>query len=189
MRSEIIDKLNAHLVQGLRTEADVVYLLVQIRKLLEQQNEWAPFPTIQFYSNWVVHAQLDRVSGDSALVRVLRELEMTVSPGNRAKLSDTSALLSNALSMRTLAAELRTFLGAQRGFEPTSILKPEMMPRFVQLLVRILVDLPLIAPPSFTWIREFRLKLSRDTSHLAYVQLTLASGEVLEGPLVSTISD
>lgn len=39
MRPAIIDKLNRHMASAPKTEADVVYALVEIRKLLEQRGE------------------------------------------------------------------------------------------------------------------------------------------------------
>jgi hypothetical protein len=60
MRSAIIDKLTAHMTVVPGTESDVVYALVQIRKLLEQAHEKDKYPWLNLFCNWVVHTKLDK---------------------------------------------------------------------------------------------------------------------------------
>ena len=61
MPNEIIRKLKTLLNQGICSEAEVVYLLVGIRKLLELDGELKKtFPNLPFYCDWVLHADLHR---------------------------------------------------------------------------------------------------------------------------------
>jgi hypothetical protein len=58
MRPAIIKKLNRHMSSAPKTEADVVYGLVEIRKLLEQSGHKERFPRLVFFCDWVVHPWL-----------------------------------------------------------------------------------------------------------------------------------
>lgn len=60
MRNAIIDKLKIHIAECPRTEPDIVYALVQIRKLLEQADEKKKYTWLNFMCNWVAHTKLDQ---------------------------------------------------------------------------------------------------------------------------------
>ena len=61
MNYDIIEKLNEHVLgDGLRSEAGVVYLLVQLAKLVEREHLRDAYPHLMFYRNWAVHSRLDR---------------------------------------------------------------------------------------------------------------------------------
>lgn len=61
MPNEIIRKLKTLLDQGICSEAEVVFLLVGIRKLLERDGGLKKiYPKLRFYCDWVLHAKLDR---------------------------------------------------------------------------------------------------------------------------------
>lgn len=72
MRPEIVEKLDAVLKEGVRTEERVVYLLVELRKLLEREND-RYFPLVEKFCDWIVHPQLDRKSADAH--QLLKDLE------------------------------------------------------------------------------------------------------------------
>jgi hypothetical protein len=59
MRSEIIRKLQAELDQPISSERQVVYILVELRKLLEQQEMLTNFKTLKLCCDWAVHPRLD----------------------------------------------------------------------------------------------------------------------------------
>ncbi len=58
MEDAIVAKLSALLSQGITTEAELVYLLVEVRKLYERRNAELP-PCLKLFCDWVVHAKLD----------------------------------------------------------------------------------------------------------------------------------
>jgi hypothetical protein len=67
MKSEIIGKLREFLNQHspIRDESDAVYLMVELRKLLDRQEEEIPerlFPLIRFYADWTVHTRKDYIT-------------------------------------------------------------------------------------------------------------------------------
>jgi len=57
MEDAIVGKLHALLSQGITTEAELVYLLVQVRKLYQSRKAKLP-PYLALFCAWVVHARL-----------------------------------------------------------------------------------------------------------------------------------
>src|ERR1022692_1084374 len=56
----IIPKLEVALRRPIKTEMQVVYILVELRKLLEHKNKKDAYPALNFYGNWVVHTKLSK---------------------------------------------------------------------------------------------------------------------------------
>jgi len=56
---DIIQKIKNKLSAGSYQESDVVYILVEMYKLLEQKNKKKEFQLIVFYRNWACHFCLD----------------------------------------------------------------------------------------------------------------------------------
>jgi hypothetical protein len=76
MQNEIIDKLSRELREPIESERQVVYLLVELRKLLELRDELNNWTSIKFHCDWAVHAKLDGPLAQS-LVRLFdRHLEL-----------------------------------------------------------------------------------------------------------------
>lgn len=62
MKDAIIGKLRAHLAGSVDTECKVVYLLCEVRKLLDKQRP-DPMPfALRLYCHWAVHVDLSRPS-------------------------------------------------------------------------------------------------------------------------------
>lgn len=55
----IIDKLRNELIQEINSERQVVYLLVEIRKLMEIHANGASFRALKFACDWIAHARLE----------------------------------------------------------------------------------------------------------------------------------
>jgi hypothetical protein len=66
VRNDIIEKLKKLLSEGIRRESDVVYLLVEIRKLLDR-NEYAD-PLLRLFCNWVAHIEISGARSGSSLI-------------------------------------------------------------------------------------------------------------------------
>ncbi|MDP2647907.1 MAG: hypothetical protein Q8P35_01545 [Candidatus Yanofskybacteria bacterium] len=186
MKNEIITKLNSHVARGVTGEADVVYLFVQVGKLLEQGQSRA-YPALEFYRNWVVHHKLERISSNPAMKDLLDKLEAAeTARQSQADQNAVLALLSDTIGFRQLYDEMITFFRDTPGFDTAVFDRPEPWANLGALLLSILVDLPLLAPErDYRLIREFRFKPAVDDTHIARVAIRLASGEVLEGPIVT----
>jgi hypothetical protein len=57
--SAILAKLEKSLAFGIRSGADALYLMVEVRKLLEQQHAKKRFEYLTFHCDWAPHATLD----------------------------------------------------------------------------------------------------------------------------------
>jgi hypothetical protein len=61
MESELLHKIQKTLAGGISSECKVVYLLVEIRKLLDREKgSGALYSSLRLYCNWVVHIELSR---------------------------------------------------------------------------------------------------------------------------------
>lgn len=68
MKHHIIEKVANELVKEINSEAQVVYFLVEIRKIIsELDKNSGRYPTIHFFSDWVVHTRLDRATAKNML--------------------------------------------------------------------------------------------------------------------------
>lgn len=54
-----------------KTEPDVVYTLVEIRKLLEHEQAKAQYEALTFFCDWVVHISLTRSKGGRKVLKIL----------------------------------------------------------------------------------------------------------------------
>lgn len=59
-QSAILAKLERLLAHGIRSEAEAVYLMVEVRKLLEHQGARQQYEYLTFHCDWALHATLDR---------------------------------------------------------------------------------------------------------------------------------
>src|SRR5262249_12881286 len=57
-QSAITAKLEVLLANGIATEADALYLMVEVRKLLEQQQAKKQYEYLTFHCEWAVHQTL-----------------------------------------------------------------------------------------------------------------------------------
>lgn len=58
MEDQLKTKIKAELKRGIKSESQVVYFLVEIRKLLDKSKHAIPYNSLRLYSNWVVHVEL-----------------------------------------------------------------------------------------------------------------------------------
>jgi hypothetical protein len=58
MRGDIVEKLNRELYEPIRSERQVVYILVEARKLLEKEGVLEAFGDFKLCSDWAVHPRL-----------------------------------------------------------------------------------------------------------------------------------
>jgi hypothetical protein len=60
MPPEIIYKLQRQLVKGVVDEAHVVYVMVEIRKLMDHFKRKTDFPWLSLFCDWIVHTGIER---------------------------------------------------------------------------------------------------------------------------------
>ena len=66
MRAQIVEKLDKFLTEHqMKEEFEVVYLLVELRKLLDrerEQNHSDSYPLVRFHADWAVHTRKDKIT-------------------------------------------------------------------------------------------------------------------------------
>src|SRR6266481_1334841 len=144
MTADIIKKLTALLTKGIETEAQVVYLLVGVRKLLEQQDAKKRYAYLTFHCDWALHSKLRGTMAQ----RVLKSFD-AASVGLRAKLKlhdlpDKLRKDIDQISKMTLfEREMDRFLEAN-GVPTIGTIREEGWARFIHLYSRVIEDCPLV---------------------------------------------
>src|SRR5438445_8979575 len=100
---QIVEKLKLEFDGQITSERQVVYILVEIGKLLEHDKAKGTYPTITFYRDWVVHTKLDRSAFADNLVRLFDDY---ITSSN----TTASDKLKELVSPLTLRHELTTYL-------------------------------------------------------------------------------
>jgi hypothetical protein len=60
MEDQILAKIRTELERGIKSESQAVYLLVEIRKLLDRDRQGTqPYNSLRLYADWVVHVCLE----------------------------------------------------------------------------------------------------------------------------------
>lgn len=72
MIPDILRKLKDVIDAGITTEVHTVYLMAQIRKLIERENDNA-FPYLKFYCNWALHTKLTNKTAQGILQEFEKE--------------------------------------------------------------------------------------------------------------------
>src|SRR3989304_3063344 len=166
--SEIIQKLGKELKNGINTEPQVVYLLAQIRKLIERDNLRAQFEKLNFHCDWVLHSKLDRSSVAKDILKKLDAAYPLLNSGVR--LSDLPEPLTSEikqiLKFRFLEEELLKFLEAYR-LPPLAEYSSDGWVRFLYLYGKVIEDIPLI--------------LSSETEHISHVIVKCEEVRHVEG--------
>lgn len=132
---EIVGKLQFEFSVDIISERQVVYILVEIGKLLEHEHAKPTYPTITFYRDWVVHTKLDRSPVADDLVCLFDEY---VTSSNMV----ASQNLKDLVSPLTLRKELATYL-AHHNLQFPCCNDGVLWKQFVKYLAGIIYETPL----------------------------------------------
>jgi hypothetical protein len=141
-RNAIIEKLEGHLREDIRTEAAVVYLLVELRKLMEHDKSKSQFPVLNFYCNWVVHTKLDASPIADKIIRLFDDMQayMVSAKNAPAPIKELKSLLDQS----SLRAELWKML-KRVGLPAAPICgSTAAWNSFQRLLGAVIEDVPLL---------------------------------------------
>ncbi len=179
-RHSIIEKLHSELRRPVETEMQVVYILVEVRKLLEHDAQKGRYPVLNFYGNWVVHTRLSASPIADRIVRLFDDvLYGKASDAIETKLEDE---MVDFFDERTLRAELRTFL--ESSDLPAEICTDAARWRaFRKMLAGVIEDVPLELrtsdPTHFIKIVIVKNKSTEDTLHVEW-QMVMHSHPLVE---------
>ncbi len=148
-RLEIVEKLDRFLQRhnDLKEECEVVYLLVELRKLLDRDREQYKlnnYSLVRFHADWVVHTKKEYIT--SAMKEIMTKIDNSIDvypkDGN-----------INFLLLPEFRGELKQLL--EKYDLPSEFIKNDGdWMKFILALTQVLVDQPLIKPTKN--IAEFR---------------------------------
>jgi hypothetical protein len=141
MKEDITAKLSRALAADIKTENQVVYILVEARKLLEQQDALKNFRTLKLCCDWAVHPKLDQ-GGARDVLKVFDDYEIEflktgISTADYAPLRDFAMLTS-------FRAELAGAL-APFGVDVQCLSSRAYWQSFIRQYVSVIQDCPLQA--------------------------------------------
>lgn len=135
-KREIIDKLrnflNKHPIFG--EECEVIYLMVQIRKILDFKDNNNPYNTLRFYCNWVLHIKLNKEMTAKLLSNILEP----VVDSRKSGLDNARNIIksySDFFKLNTLKKELSDFI---KEYKLSESLVDKNWWKFVRLLLDII---------------------------------------------------
>lgn len=142
MYDAIVEKIKAVIKSPVTSEHQVVYILVQIRKVAERRANVSLGNTLRLYCDWVVHPWLDR-KGAKEIVKVFDEFRSaSIAPGGqRNARSEAQATVDRLLDFSELRAELVEFLTTIGA----SNVRDDWWERFAFHLAHVIEDCPVRA--------------------------------------------
>lgn len=145
MTKDIIAKLRAELESGITSEAQVVYLMVGIRKIIERDEIDDNYSALKFHCDWALHPKMSRRAAremlklfDDAHVDLVDQVKLESLPIAVRRGIDRIA------KMTDFEAELKEFL-AKYELPQLSAEQRDGWLRFVRLYSKVVEDIPLFA--------------------------------------------
>jgi len=146
MRSAIIEKIDRELRVPIDSERQVVYLLVEIRKLIEINGDGPSYRSLRFACDWVVHAKLTGPEARNIVEQVDRfqqQVEAISNLKSGTKVDSTCLLqVGEILKLSRLKAELKKYLKNQ-GLDSTIADDHAKWANFLRYYAAVVEDCPL----------------------------------------------
>lgn len=145
-REEIIEKLDDFLNNRktalLDEESHVVYMMVEIRKVLDHEDN-NKYPLLRFYCDWTVHTEKDKITDEMKTIMEEIFIDVKSQIENPAMVEAMSPIMKFTY-MENLKAEIQQFLEEHRM--NTDLLNDDNWIQFISLLVAILANQPINNP-------------------------------------------
>jgi hypothetical protein len=146
--TNIFGKLDVLLHTGVTTEAQVVYLMAAVRKLLEQrqpaEDEVMTFDYLKFYCDWTLHSELDgRMAQKILRLFEAANLELKAGGELRNLPDDLNKQIGFISRMTYFERELTRFFEIN-GLPSLDVNRPDGFAHFLHLYAKVIEDCPLI---------------------------------------------
>jgi len=149
VKNQIVEKLNRFLKihYSLHEECEVMYLMIELRKLLDHEEEVAKkYPLVRFYADWSVHTQKDIIT--DSMRQIMEKVDSMYLVTDYGDGHHSISMKKDINLDFILMPELRNEMGQM--FSDFSIISKLTIDNnwtyFVRLLSRILADQPMINP-------------------------------------------
>jgi len=156
MENELIEKLKKALTGPIEREEQVLYIMAETRKLMEQLLKGSSvqeYPLLNFYCNWALHAEINNTSPAQKILE-------TIEKDYKNKQFEKSRELE-FVGFKYLREEIKLFL-EKSGLPIDLCTVEEKWESFRKLLLDVLIDCPL--KPKNGPIEEFVYKKPRNPS-------------------------
>lgn len=151
MQNDITKKIRSELGHPFRSERQVVYLLVQVRKLLDSISTANKYCSLRLYCDWAVHTKLDR-SLASSIVEKVDELYPKMVRGTRLSDHEHDELFG-IFALDSFREDFKNFL-LDKSL-PNSICKSDKRwAIFLSHYLRVIQDCPLVCQSSKRNLKE-----------------------------------
>jgi len=167
MKLEIVDKLDKFLLKHspFSEECEVVYLLVEIRKILEHDQD-SNFKVLKFFCDWSVHTQKDRQM--AGIIDIASKIDQLVSTVDKITTEQHEQILK-FFEMSELRDELSKFFTMHSL--PLALCEGDSnWSSFVDVLTQVLSNQPINNPIS-------TIKLIEIVSNAHGSQITIDFGD------------
>jgi len=145
---KLIEFLDAHL--PFTEECHVVYLLVEIRKLLDQDNS-KKYPLIKFYCDWCVHTKKNHISQE--IKEIMQQVYSDLYKQITSDITIEKSKVVRFVYFEDVRVEMQSFF-TEYDLNPDIAMDEDNWITFISLLVNVLADQPIISPTID--IAEFR---------------------------------
>jgi hypothetical protein len=141
---DIISKLTNQIIDGIETEAEVVYLLAGVRKLIERDDLKEQFRVLNFHCDWTLHSTMDR-AGAKTVLAIFDEVQPFLVAGTELP-KYLEFQVDRISKMRAFRDELTEFL-KRFHLPPLTVVRPDGWVHFLHLYAAVIADIPLTARP------------------------------------------
>jgi|GEM_PF-821031 len=143
-RNEVAEKIEDLITSGVSSwkEPEVVYLFVELRKLLDHAREETQInsPHLRFYCDWVVHISKDRI--DPVTLEVIRKMEVGINKQIKTPYLHLGEEAIDFAYFRSLHKELIDLLKTE-GINVAKVEQDAVWTQVVNILVKVLENQPL----------------------------------------------
>jgi hypothetical protein len=159
-RNSILGKLRCELAEDITTERQVVYILVEIRKAIEQAGELKNDHALDFHCSFALHTKMDKIGAQRILERFDKGHAMSVN-GQQLPRDLQNEIIQTA-QLTKFRDQMEAFMTA--NYLPTRLFtKPDEWVRFVRLYGNV--------------IDECALELKGDAKRLRFIDRVVVSLE------------
>jgi hypothetical protein len=159
-------KLNRECKEPITSERQVVYILAEIRKLLELENGQNRYPSLNFYCNWALHSRISSSAEARRIVEIFDRAErffvqMENTPAGQQVLDPDLVWmdqLNPEVELQNLKREFREFCDLHH-ITGLLVSDEEEWLRFLQQYAGVIEDVPLISSDnSLQYVKEVMTK-------------------------------
>lgn len=163
MQNDILEKLSRELKNQIVTEAQTVYILVQIRKLIEHKCD-NTFDTLKMFCDWALHIEFSR---NKQIIELLKEFDEAIEREN----NGFGPTTQDYLSLKKFKVAMKEFLTEFNL--PQNILKNKEWSLFIHSYNRVVSDCPVTKKDyPFKFIEEISMSnLQPDNAPSQYLKM------------------